>query len=329
MNILSTSHLPHFPIAKSLLSKDNQNTKKRTIDECSQQESPALSSENIDLSACPVKVVIETKRHNIYCLDTPNGLKALKTTNENNPTIQNNSLDNELKIGSDIAFHAFRKSYAITSYQNKKALILEWANGEPLSDIQKLPIPRFLKVAREIVSCLLAMHCNKKCHLNLTCDHIILDAESKTVKIIGCGSSSSFCNKQRHCPKLLEKDLRYISPEQSGRVNRDVDYRSDFYSLGVIFYRILAGFHPFESLNEMKIVRMNLFQNPLPLYEVDPSIPLPISSMVSKLMEKDADLRYKSAKGIMHDIDLVILEYKLRNDIILAQHDIPEIPLLP
>jgi len=63
----------------------------------------------------------------------------------------------------------------MTTYQNKKALVLEWAEGNPLSDVKKLAIPNFLKVSREIVSGLIAIHGHKICHLNLTCDHIILN----------------------------------------------------------------------------------------------------------------------------------------------------------
>ena len=124
------------------------------------------------------------------------------------------NLDNELKLESKIIFHTSKKSYSMTTYQNKKALVLEWAEGNPLSDVKKLAIPNFLKVSREIVSGLIAIHGHKICHLNLTCDHIILNSESDSIKIIGYGKSSNFCSKRCHYAKLLEKDPRYILPEQ-------------------------------------------------------------------------------------------------------------------
>ena len=233
----------------------NNNSKKRTIDQCVEAESPARRLEETNLSTCLVQAIIETKRHNIYCISTPDGLRAVKTSATDNPTpeeIQN--LENELKFGSQISCFGVRKSYARTTYNTKEALLLEWANGNQLSDLNKVAIPNFLKIARGTVSSLLEIHTNKMCHLSLTCDHIILDSDSNSTKIIGCGSSSSFSNKLNHNPYLLGKDLRYISPEQTGRVNREVDYRSDFYSLGVIFYRLLSGRHPFESASATDLI---------------------------------------------------------------------------
>ena len=89
-----------------------------------------------------------------------------------------------------------------------------------------------------------------------------------------------------HDPKLLEKDLRYISPEQTGMMNREVDFRSDFYSLGIIFYRLLVGRHPFEGNSASKIIKMHVFHEIQPVHKIDPNIPLPVSDMISKLIER-------------------------------------------
>ena len=110
---------------KSVLNDQN---KKRSIDECLKQESSAPSLDNTDFSTCPVQVIIDIKSHDIYCLETPNGLRAVKLNNEENPTIEDTlNFDNELKLGSKINFHTSKKSYSMTTYQNKKALVLEWA----------------------------------------------------------------------------------------------------------------------------------------------------------------------------------------------------------
>ena len=148
------------------------------MDKRSREESHAVSFEDGNLSECPIKLVSETKRHYIYCVSTPNGLRALKTTKADNPTTEDvHNLGNELKMGSQITYHACRKSYADTTYQNKNALLLEWAHGNPLSNVTTLTVPNFLTVAREIVSCLLAMHSNKVCHLNLSCDLTIFNSQ--------------------------------------------------------------------------------------------------------------------------------------------------------
>ena len=162
-------------------------------------------------------LVKTTKKHDIYCLSTPEGMKAIKATISDNLTIEViKNLENKLKIGSQISYYAFRKSHETTMFQNRKATILEWADGVSLSEVKKLKINSFFNVAREITSCVLEIHKNKIRHLNLTSDHIILSLDSKSIKVIGCGSSSKFSGKLNYNPKLLERDLRYISPEQTG-----------------------------------------------------------------------------------------------------------------
>ena len=313
----------------SISTGTNRNKKKRCIDAFSQISSSTTAVEDIGPFSS-IRLVTTTRRHNIYCVHTSDGVRALKTTVTEDPTIDDEiNLDNELKMGKQMSCHGLRTSYARSTYQNKKALLLEWANGNPLSEIAKFNVSDFFKVAREITSSLLAMHSKKICHLDLTCDHIIFNSVSNSIKIIGCGSSSTFCNKLSYNPKLSERDLRFISTEQTGRVNRDVDFRSDFYSLGIIFYRLLTGYYPFDSEIPSKLIYMHIFQEPTAVCIIDPNIPLPLSEMISKLLKKDADERYQSAKGIIHDIDLIMSEYASESKVTLAEHDLSDTVILP
>ena len=97
----------------------------------------------------------------------------------------------------------------------------------------------------------------------------------------------------------------------------------------MIFYRLFTGNYPFESQDASKVVKMHIFEKLHPLHEIDPNIPIPLSYMISKLMEKNADLRYQSAKGIMHDLDLIISEYKPGLELVLGEHDISDTLILP
>ena len=171
--------------------------------------------------------------------------------------------------------------------------------------------------------------------MNLSCDHILFDPESKSVKVIGCGLSTTFNGKKSYvCSKeLLERDLRFISPEQTGRINREVDHRSDFYSLGIIFYKLLSGRCPFDSKDKSKLIQMHILKDLSPLHMDDVHIPIPVSKMISKLLQKSPDDRYQSTKGLIYDIDLFISEYqsnaKLKINLEIAQHDMSENLLIP
>ena len=108
--------------------------------------------------------------------------------------------------------------------------------------------------------------------------------------------------------------------------------RSDFYSLGIIFYKLLAGKHPFESDNALELLNMHICQDPVSIRIINPDVPVALSDMISKLMEKNVDCRYQSTKGIMHDLDLMISEYendKQLGSVDLLQHDVPETLIIP
>ena len=298
-----------------------------------------ISSENgLHSSNSSIELVAKTLNHSIYCVLVSGQKLTIKVLRLNSTDVKNiEHLDNELQIAKSISHPALRQSFARTTYQNKQALVQEWVPGFPIqriSEMKRFCIKDFLLVAREIASSLLAMHSKSLMHLNLSGDHLIFDNETNAVKMIGYGSSTSFGTKINYISNITlpEIDLRFISPEQTGRFNREVDFRSDFYSLGVVFYKMLTGKCPYENDNIMRLICMHVFQDALPMWTFDPNIPSPVSDMVSKLMKKNADDRYQSAKGIIHDLDLMITEYDSDNKLAsanLAQHDISETLLIP
>nr|MDJ0775886.1 AAA family ATPase [Mastigocoleus sp. MO_167.B18] len=104
-------------------------------------------------------------------------------------------------------------------------------------------------------------------------------------------------------PNQLEGTLAYISPEQTGRMNRAIDYRSDFYSLGVTFFEILSGSLPFDLVDPIELVYAHIAKQAPPLSHLNPKIPLVLEGIVSKLMAKNAEERYQSALGLKHDLE--------------------------
>ncbi|WP_336231398.1 serine/threonine protein kinase [Scytonema sp. PRP1] len=105
-------------------------------------------------------------------------------------------------------------------------------------------------------------------------------------------------------PNVLEGTLAYMSPEQTGRMNRMLDYRTDFYSLGVTFYELLTGQVPFETNDVLELVHCHIAKHPIPPHQGNSKIPKAVSGIVMKLMAKKAEERYQSAWGIKADFGM-------------------------
>ena len=172
---------------------------------------------------------------------------------------------------------------------DKPALLMEYVEGETIKDCGKFPIKDFLHASREIVSALSILHAEGVMHNNLTTSNILYHKETKTIKIIGFSSSSRFSVKNSFSGyRNLNQNMKYAPPETWGRPNQLVDFRADFYSLGVIFYYMISGNHPFVSEHTHDLLRKQIFDTEEALSSVDSNIPAALSDFVAKLMKKNA-----------------------------------------
>ena len=161
---------------------------------------------------------------------------------------------------------------------------------------------KFLKIAIQIVQGLQAIHAVNIIHNDLKLNNILIQPTTKTIKIIDFNRASTLRQERQSAIPMMVGTLAYISPEQTGRVNRIIDYRTDFYSLGVIFYRLLCGEFPFTAQDALGLIHQHLAKQPLPPHQCKPTIALPLSQMIMKLLEKEAESRYQSCEGILHDL---------------------------
>lgn len=165
-------------------------------------------------------------------------------------------------------------------------------------------IDTFLTLAVGISSALNKIHNKGLIHKDVNPANIVVDSSLDRVKIIDFGLASLSTEERAdfYAPNILQGKLSYISPEQTGRVNRPVDQRSDLYSLGVTFYQMLTGQLPFDSLDHGKVIYNHIATVPSHVSTIKPGIPLSISKLVNKLLKKSATDRYQSCSSILDDL---------------------------
>lgn len=169
--------------------------------------------------------------------------------------------------------------------------------------IQAFPRPletgRFLSVAIACAEALADVHDAHDIHWHVTPYNLMRERSSGMIRLSG-GENSALpgtFGDPRTSSRITQQDWPYMSPEQTGRMNRLVDYRTDLYSLGVTFYELITGQLPFQGENLMEWVHFHIARYPSPPHEVLPSVPPVISSIIMKLIDKAAENRYQSIRA--------------------------------
>ncbi|WP_199248403.1 AAA family ATPase [[Phormidium] sp. ETS-05] len=204
------------------------------------------------------------------------------------------------------------KTYGLEKYRHTLALLLEDFGGEPLKtslsptkakSYQEF-CRQFLHIAIQIADALSQIHAANIIHKDINPSNILCNPTTGIVKIIDFGISTVLTreNPTLKNPEILEGTLPYISPEQTGRMNRALDYRSDFYSLGATFYELLSGQLPFAAEDAIEFVYAHIAKQPVSLDEINPNIPKALGDIVMKLLAKTAEERYQSALGLKADL---------------------------
>ncbi|MEM6454694.1 MAG: AAA family ATPase [Acidobacteriota bacterium] len=167
-----------------------------------------------------------------------------------------------------------------------------------------LAIDVFLDCAIQLVSALDHVHGHGVIHKDIKPSNLIFDAEQGRLGLIDFSIASRLTRETQKLvgPHVLEGSLPYISPEQTGRMNRPLDYRSDFYSLGVTFFEMLTGQLPFASRDAMELVHAHLAKTAPDVATLRPEVPEPLAAIVARLMAKTAEDRYQSARGLRADL---------------------------
>ncbi|KPA17202.1 multi-sensor signal transduction multi-kinase [Candidatus Magnetomorum sp. HK-1] len=227
---------------------------------------------------------------------------------------------------------------AMESYGNKLFLVMEDSKGNhslmQIIEQKRFPIKDFLKIGIRITEAIGRIHEKHIIHKDLKPNNIIIHRETGEINLIDFGISTRLADEKQEITSadVIQGTLGYLSPEQTGRMNRSIDFRTDFYSLGMTFYEMLQGNLPFQENDAMGWVHAHIAKIPEQLCDKNNKIPKMVSDIVTKLISKNAEDRYQSAYGLKHDLEKCFKQLQKTGkieDFSLGQRDIPWKLLIP
>ena len=215
-------------------------------------------------------------------------------------------------------------------------LFVEFSGGVPLDRLirQPMEIGRFLRLAAAMASALGRLHGRGLIHKDIKPSNVIVDSATERVWLTGFGIASRLPRERQspEPPEFIAGTLAYMAPEQTGRVNRSIDSRSDLYSLGVTFYEMLTGRLPFTASDPMEWVHCHIARQPTNPSERLTSIPIAVSAITMKMLSKTVEERYQSAAGVERDLRRCLSEWNAQgriHDFAPGDHDAPDRLMIP
>jgi predicted ATPase/transcriptional regulator with GAF, ATPase, and Fis domain len=247
-------------------------------------------------------------------------------------------LEHEYALATELDAAWAAKPLALTRYGGRTVLILKDQGGEPLDLVlernkgRPLDLSRFLRVAIGLTKALGQVHQQGLIHKDIKPTNVLVD-DAGTVWLTGFGIASQLPHERQSPapPEILAGTLAYMAPEQTGRMNRSMDARSDLYSLGVTLYQMLTGQLPFAAADAMEWVHCHIARKPVAPDRIA-DLPAPPSTIIMRLLAKNAEERYQTAAGLEADLRRCLAAWKTKGHIdpfLLGTHDAPDRLLIP
>src|SRR5215468_8274599 len=256
-------------------------------------------------------------------------LVALAADHPSRSSLDRLTHEYELKDELDRAWAA--RPLALMRDAGRTVLVLDDLGGEPLDRLLGGPmeVGRFLRLAIAVTSALGKLHQRGLIHKDIKPANIVVDCADGHVRLSGFGIASRLPRERPvpEPPEVIAGTLAYMAPEQTGRMNRSIDARSDLYALGVTLYQMLTGVLPFTAADPMEWVHCHIARQAVPPRERLETVPAALSQITMKLLAKTAEQRYQTASGLEHDLRRCLDQWEMRgriDEFPLGERDIPD-----
>src|SRR5271168_5134186 len=239
---------------------------------------------------------------------------VLLLTAENTSLACLKRLEHEYALRADLDGAWAAHPIELSRHRNRLALLLEDPGGVILDQLldRPLEIREFLPIAISLAGALRQVHARGLIHKDIKPANVLVDVAAGGVWLTGFGIASRLPRERANPepPDEIAGTLAYMAPEQTGRMNRSIDARSDLYSLGVTFYEMLTGALPFTAADPMEWVHCHIARQPVPPEEGNAKTPRALSIIAMKLLAKTAEERYQTAAGVEADLRRCLAEWE-------------------
>ena len=293
----------------------------------------------IELSKYVIEALGKDKEFNLYrgkSQDDESHVLLLSPVAEYPASETLERLEHEYSLREELDPAWAAQPIAITQQWDRTVLLSEDPGGVPLDQLvgEPLDLAFSLRVAIGLSNVIDRLHQRGLIHKDIKPANVLVNSGSGRCWLKGFGIASRLPRERQsaEAPELVSGTLAYMAPEQTGRMNRSIDSRSDLYSFGVTLYQMLTGSLPFTATDPMEWVHCHIARKPMSPEERSTRIPASLSGIVMKLLAKIAEERYQTAAGVNADLHRCLAEWEAQgrvDDFPLGKHDVPDRLLIP